>query len=270
MKQLLRVLGKQMKFNQLGILLLALPFLFGFTDIAHRGENQLGKYSEHSFAAYDHASADDANYLELDLQKTKDKVLVVSHDDNLSRVFGVDQEIGKSNFKTLQQARNYSGEPLHSLQEVFQRYQVDPEIKFMIETKDDVAGKGMERPLVRLVKKYHLGNRVLFESFSDSSLALLRKLAPNIPQMQLGGDYHQLGQYGYYANGFYDPQTARYLAAHDKGYIIWGVNRPQAMRRMMLTGKVSGIMTDYSNRMQHVVAQPNLLPVFFLFIASMV
>lgn len=55
------------------------------------------------------------------LQESSDHVLVVSHDDNLSRVFGVDEAIEKNNFKKLTNYRNQSGESIHSLEEVFQR-----------------------------------------------------------------------------------------------------------------------------------------------------
>ena len=68
-------------------------------NIAHRGDNERGKYAEHSFAAYDRAVCAQVDYLELDLQESADHVLVVSHDNNLSRVFGVDQSIEKNTFK---------------------------------------------------------------------------------------------------------------------------------------------------------------------------
>ena len=95
-------------------------------NIAHRGDNAQGKYAEHSFAAYDRAVCAQVDYLELDLQESADHVLVVSHDNNLSRVFGVDQSIEENTFKKLTNYLNQSGESIHSLEEVFQRYQNNP------------------------------------------------------------------------------------------------------------------------------------------------
>ena len=43
--------------------------------------------------AYDRAVGAHVDYLELDLQKTADNILVVSHDENMSRVFGIDRNI---------------------------------------------------------------------------------------------------------------------------------------------------------------------------------
>lgn len=49
-----------MKLKKLLLLFIALPFLYGFSNIAHRGDNELGKYAEHSFLAYDHAATQGA------------------------------------------------------------------------------------------------------------------------------------------------------------------------------------------------------------------
>lgn len=235
-----------------------MPFLFGFSNIAHRGDNELGKYSEHSYEAYDHAVANGANYLELDLQKTRDRVLVVSHDDNLGRVFGVDKKIDQNKFQDLRQVENRSGEKIHSLQEIFTRYKVDPQIKFMIETKDGQAG--MEKELVLLIKKNNLSKRVLFESFSLKSLAKLAKLAPDIPRTQLGGNYHDIGNNQFFADGYYSPVVANFLQKHDKGYIVWGADSKQQMEKL-LKANVAGIITDFPGRLNNVTQRENALPV---------
>lgn len=75
------------------LLFLVFPFSCGFLNIAHRGDNENGKYAEHSWVAYDRAVGARVDYLELDLQKTADNILVVSHDENMSRVFGIDKNI---------------------------------------------------------------------------------------------------------------------------------------------------------------------------------
>lgn len=49
------------------IFLAIFPFTCGFMNIAHRGDNERGKYAEHSFAAYDRAVCAQVDYLELDL-----------------------------------------------------------------------------------------------------------------------------------------------------------------------------------------------------------
>ena len=83
------------------IFLAIFPFTCGFMNIAHRGDNERGKYAEHSFAAYDRAVCAQVDYLELDLQESADHVLVVSHDNNLSRGFWVFQSIEQNKFNNV-------------------------------------------------------------------------------------------------------------------------------------------------------------------------
>lgn len=170
-----------MKFFKFVLGAAVLPFLFGFTNIAHRGDNEGGKYAEHSFQAYDRAVAEKADYIEMDIHRTKDGVLVVSHDNNIKRNFGANLNITSSRYADLLKYRNKSGEPIHTLKEVFDRYKNNPNIKFMIETKNETSPTGMEQQLVNLINSYGLQNRVLFESFSEPSLKVLSQIAPNIP-----------------------------------------------------------------------------------------
>ena len=61
--------------------------------IAHRGAS--AKARENTLDAFALASAEGADMWELDTQMTRDGVVVVSHDDHLMRVFGVDRHISQ-------------------------------------------------------------------------------------------------------------------------------------------------------------------------------
>ncbi|CCI81369.1 glycerophosphodiester phosphodiesterase [Lactobacillus hominis] len=242
-----------MKAKKCLVALAALPFLFGFTNIAYRGDNQNGKYAEHSYQAYDRALTEQANYLELDIHKTSDNVLVVSHDNNLSRLFGVDLDINKTPYAKLAQYRNQAGEPVHTLAEVFNRYKNDPNIKFMIETKNVGSATGMENELVNLVRQYGMQNRVLFESFSIPSLNALAQLAPEIPRTQLSGSYQNIGDSQYYANGYFDSNVSAYLKSQGKKYLLWGVDNADKMRQLVNSGQIDGIITNYPGTLSKVL-----------------
>lgn len=253
---------RRMKKQIIGILgsCAALPFLFGFSNIAHRGSNENGQYGEHSYQAYDRAIALKANYLELDVQKTSDGVLVVSHDANMSRIFGADVLISKTRYADLLKYRNQAGEPIHTLQEVFNRYKNNSNIKFMIETKNYQSSTGMEEQLVNLINQEGLQDRVLFESFSKDSLNRLAQLAPYIPRTMLGGDYREIGDNQYFANGNYDANTASYLKQNGKKYLLWGINDKDAMKRLVDSGDVEGIITDYPGRLSEVLGVSQYAP----------
>lgn len=70
----------------------------------------------------------------------------------------------------------------------------------MLEPKGN--GENAKR-IVKLVNKYHLQKRVLFESFSDSALSKLARLAPEIPRTQLAGSYKAIGRSQDFAASFY-------------------------------------------------------------------
>lgn len=245
--------GDTMKNKKSLLLLTLLPFIFGFTNIAHRGDNELGKYTEHTYQAYDRALAEQTDYLELDLEQTKDGVLVINHDGTLTRLFGQRLKISDLTYSQLQRYYNQAGEPVHSLEEIFQRYSGDPKIKFMIETR----GVGMEDQLVSLINRYGLQNRVLFESFTPASLARLAVLAPSIPRTQLGGEYYNVGNNQYYASYRYDPLAASYLKQNGKKYLLWGVNDASAMKQIIDSGNVDGLITDFPGRLSQILGVKN-------------
>jgi len=64
---------------------------FGFIScqliLAHRGDS--GNYPEHTFAAYESAMSVGANFIEMDLQPTKDHEIVVVHSPNLAEITNV-------------------------------------------------------------------------------------------------------------------------------------------------------------------------------------
>ena len=232
--------------------LIILPILFGFSNIAHRGDNEEGKYVEHTYEAYDRAVASDANYLELDIHRTKDGVLVVSHDNNISRVFGVDKLITSTPYDTLKKYRNHANEPVHTLADVFNRYRSVPGLKFMIETKNETSKTGMEPELIDLIKKYHLSKRVLIESYSVPSLTKVKEIDPQIVTCLLGNKYTQVGNNDYYANGEYSEKIAKYLKDHHKKYLIWDVDTKTQMKKLLKNKLVSGVLTNYPAKLAKV------------------
>lgn len=231
--------------------ILVFPFTCGFLNIAHRGDNEQGKFAEHSWIAYDRALCAQVDYLELDLQKTTDNVLVVSHDDNLSRVFGIDKTIANHSYQELLSYKNQNGESLHSLEDVFKRYQ-NSNVKFMIEPKDN--SEEDIKLLLNLIRQYHLENHVLLESFSKTALMKISKINPQIPTMQLAGEFNLSPSTQYYANNFYSKKVADYLSENNKNYLLWGVNKKAQMKQYLQPDEnVSGLLTDYPVELANIL-----------------
>lgn len=180
-------------------------------NIGHRGAS--GYAPEHTIPAYDLALKMGADYIEQDLQLTRDGVLVALHDETLDRTARPTAEsapgdcTGLVREKTLAQIKTcdvgtwfnetypqyaqpeYVGLRIPTLEEVFQRY--GKSVNYYIETKSPESAPGMEEELLRLMDEYGLTERaeekwqVLIQSFSPLSLQKIHALNPSLPLIQL-------------------------------------------------------------------------------------
>ena len=172
-------------------------------NIGHRGASAYAP--EHTFAAYDLALEQGADYIEIDLQMTADGVLVAMHDKTLNRTADAPEGVpegycrGLVSKKTLEQIKmcdagswfspEYAGEQIPTLEEIFQRYGTS--VNYYIETKNPDAAPGMEEELVQLLGEYGLIEpaaenwQVLIQSFSAESLMKIHELEPSLPLIQL-------------------------------------------------------------------------------------
>jgi len=180
-------------------------------NIGHRGAS--GYAPEHTIPAYDLALKMGADYIEQDLQLTKDGVLVVLHDETLDRTARPTAEsapgdcTGLVREKTLAQIKTcdvgtwfnekypeyanpeYVGLKIPTLEEVFQKYRKST--NYYIETKSPESAPGMEEELLRLMDEYGLTKpaadkwQVLIQSFSPASLQKIHALDPSLPLIQL-------------------------------------------------------------------------------------
>ena len=175
--------------------------------IAHRGASW--DAPEHTFAAYDLALQQGADWIEQDLQMTRDGQLVVLHDDSLDRTArGPAADCtGLVREKTLAQLSRcevgswfnaeypdraqgaYASARIATLDEVLTRYA--GRARFYIETKNPAEAPGMEDSLLAVLRRHRLvgrgadEGRVLVQSFSAASLERLHALEPRLPLVQL-------------------------------------------------------------------------------------
>ena len=180
-------------------------------NIGHRGAS--GYAPEHTITAYDLALEQGADYIEIDLQMTKDGVLVALHDDTLDRTADAPEGVperfcsGPVIKRTLEQIKQcdvgswfneaypeyasdeYVGLQIPTLEEIFQRYGTS--VNYYIETKNPEAAPGMEEELLRLMEVYKLTDpaednwQVLIQSFSAESLMTIHEMNEDLPLIQL-------------------------------------------------------------------------------------
>lgn len=146
--------------------------------IAHRGyHNNKKGISENSVLAF--KKAIDNNYLiELDVRLTKDKKLVVFHDDNLKRVCGVNKKVKDLTYKELLKYNLFDTTqkvPLFS--DVIKL--VNGRVPILIETKYHNRYGVLEKILINELSNYK--GLYAIQSFYPMSLLWLKRNTKDIP-----------------------------------------------------------------------------------------
>ena len=258
-------------------------------NIGHRGAS--GYAPEHTIPSYDLALKMGADYIEQDLQMTKDGVLVALHDETLDRTARGPKNncTGLVIEKTLAQIKTcdvgswfnetypqyakpeYVGLKIPTLEEIFQRYGTG--VNYYIETKNPESAPGMEEELLRLMGRYGLTQaaanhwQVLIQSFSPASLQKIHAINPSLPLVQLYDSTEtsativaSLDATRTYAVGIgpskTDVDSLLVAAAHERCLDIhpYTVNEKQEMKDLISLG-VDGMFTNFPDRLDQVLGK---------------
>ncbi len=134
--------------------------------LGHRGYS--ARYPPNTLKAFLMAIKYGADGVELDVWRTADGKIIISHDGNLKDTAGVDVDVKKSTYNELKKY-DVQGEPLPLLEEVYEALPEDAIIN--VEIKDIDAVKGA----LDIVKRYDAMDRTLFSSFNMNALRRLRE-----------------------------------------------------------------------------------------------
>lgn len=219
---------------------------------SHRGSSYYAP--ENTMLAMEYAVRDLSDYVEIDVQQTKDGEIVVIHDTSLKRTTGVNKNVyqvtydeikdldaGKWFDKNLQDAR------IPTLSEVLEYCK--GKIKLNIEIKGYQHSKNLEEKVVEIVESYDMVDDCCFSSFNYNSL---KKIKQCNKDMKTGyiissgyGDFSKMK----YADFFSIRATAvtsnmiKEIHSSKKQVHVWTVNSATQMRNLMQMG-VDNIITD--------------------------
>lgn len=147
--------------------------------ISHRGGTEP---VEHTFAAYDLAIQQGSKNIEQDVVVSKNKTLYVSHDLSSKRLTGVDKLYSDMTDEEISKLKVANGEPIHTLQSIFERY--GNKVNYIVEIKaNDPVSQVV--PFITMVRQYGLENNVVSQSFVEGVLNKVSVVAPDMPQMRL-------------------------------------------------------------------------------------
>jgi glycerophosphoryl diester phosphodiesterase len=146
---------------------------FAFLDaapplaFAHRGGAI--EHLENSMPAFEACVAMGYRYLETDVRATADGVLVAFHDPTLERTTDRAGRIDQLPWAEVAKARIGGREPLVRLEDLLGAW---PDVRFNLDIKE----AGVLAPLVRLVRRLKVIDRLCLASFSDARVAAARRL----------------------------------------------------------------------------------------------
>jgi glycerophosphoryl diester phosphodiesterase len=138
--------------------------------IGHRGAKAYK--TENTLESFSKAIELGANAIEFDVRRSKDAQLIISHDDNLKKVYGKDILVNESPLSELKQLTNNR---IPTLEEAL-RFIGDKVEKIVVELKE----AGYEQVVLDLIIKENLREKVIVVSFLEEALARIRDLDATI------------------------------------------------------------------------------------------
>ena len=244
------------------------------TVIAHRGASSYAP--ENTLAAVDKAAELGVEWVENDVQRTKDGELVVIHDDNLKRTTDAEEVFpGRSpwkvkDFTAAEIARldagswfgpEFAGARVPTLQQFLDRTESHRQ-KLLLEIKNPGLYPGIEQQTLKVLgdegwlDASHLAGRLIVQSFSADSVRAVHDLLPTVKTGFLGTpSVADLSRYAAFAdqiNPSYTTVSPGYVSsvhAFDGPHggplevFTWTVNDADTARQVAGYG-VDGIITN--------------------------
>ncbi|NYJ08129.1 glycerophosphodiester phosphodiesterase [Petropleomorpha daqingensis] len=242
-------------------------FLDGPTPLAMAHRGGAIEHLENSMPAFEACVALGYRYLETDVRATADGVLVAFHDPGLERTTDRTGRIEQLSWAEVAEARIGGREPLVRLEDLLDAW---PDVRFNL----DIKAAGVLAPLVRLVRRMKVADRLCLASFSDARIAAARRLFGPAMCTSLGPRgvaALRLSSYSPRAAGLVRMHAGcaqvplqlggralvdeRFVtAAHDRGLQVhvWTVDTEQEVDTLLDLG-VDGIMTDRPAMLREVL-----------------
>ena len=224
-----------------------------FSLIGHRGAS--GYEDEHTIKSYELAVQQGADYIEMDLQLTKDNKLICMHDATVDRTTTGTGTIANMTLAQIKALKTTNGEQIPTLEEVVSHF--GKSVNYYIETKSPF-NINMDQELLRILQNAELigigskRKQVIIQSFADDSLKNIRNQYSDIFLVRLSKTFTQsdIDTSVLIADGmgpnFTNVTKELVDSAHAKGLVVhpWTVNTVADMDKAIGYG-VDGFFTNY-------------------------
>ena len=224
---------------------------------------------ENSISGIQAAIDASVDLIEIDIMLSKDNVAVLHHDANLRRLAGQPDRVADLTFAELSQVDigrrfhpDFEGETIASLDEAITYFlaQENTNSRLLLDLKPDERWETMAEIIVYTLEAYDLVETCYVQSFNPAVIQAVRQRNDQIRVGQIlswaVGDLSALNV-DFYAvsKNMISDNFVRQARQDDRQIFVWTVNDENTMRDM-LQYDIDGIITDYPERLQSLVALP--------------
>lgn len=220
---------------------------------AHRGSSI--HYPENTMSAFKAAKEEGADWIELDVQQTKDGKIIVIHDTNFKRTAGVNKHTWELTYEEIEKLdvgifkdKKFKGEKVPLLEEVIQ-FAKDNNIKLNIELKPTGHEKNFEKTVVDIINENSFSENCVVTSQVYEVLKNVKNYDSHIDTvyvMSLAyGDITELKEADHFSIEATSVTEKLVNKVHKEGkeLYVWTVNTEDSIRKM-ISLKVDNIITD--------------------------
>ncbi|MES9692592.1 glycerophosphodiester phosphodiesterase [Bacillus toyonensis] len=249
-------------------------------NIAHRGASAYAP--EHTIAAYKLGQQLKGDYIEIDLQMTKDGHLLAMHDETVNRTTNGKGLVKEHTLEEMKQLnvgsffnekypnfakKEFENAKVPTLKEIIEMF--GHNANYYIETKSPDEYPGMEEKLLEIIKYYQISDKVIIQSFSEESLQKIHSLHANIPLVQLLSykkavqlNELEIEKYKTYCIGlgmnykYIDSAYVKKIKKHGLEVHPFTVDNEKDMKKLLSWG-VDGMFTNYPDRLHSILDLKN-------------
>lgn len=236
-------------------------------NFAHRGFS--GKYPENTMLAFRKAVEAGADGIELDVHFTKDKEVVVIHDEYIDRTTDGKGAVESYTYNELSQfdahaafKGKYEFQKIPTLREYFEFIKPIDGFVTNIELKTGINEyPGIEKAVLGLIDEFDLRDRIIISSFNHFSIQRFKALAPDVKCGFL--EESRIIDFGAYAKKYgveyvhplykcLTDDVFEEIASNGIGINTWTVN-DEASARYLIEHGVEAVIGNYPDMITEIL-----------------
>ncbi|KQC11218.1 MAG: hypothetical protein APR62_01755 [Smithella sp. SDB] len=242
-----------------------------FTIIAHRGASAY--YPENTFPSFEAAIEMGADMVEMDVQLTSDKEVVVFHDEKISRCTNGRGKVIDYTLAALKKLdagswfnKNFKNTRIPTLVEVldFCKYKIAVNIEIKTEAVSKMISDGIEEKCLKIVEQSGMNGHIVFSSFDPRAIMHLKQIDNSAAVAVLFEKKHYgsrfpsdiikcMGVDAFNCSGsYFKKKWLSDIKLNNIPVNIYTVNDVRNMKRFINMG-VSGIFTNNPDILKRVV-----------------